>query len=39
MRIAEGTVKGYLQDGRRALAPLLGEDDEGERSAVTEVVT
>lgn len=35
--LSEGTVKGYLQDGRRALAPLLGEDDGGERSAVMEV--
>ena len=35
--ISDGTVKGYLRDGRAALAPLLGEDDEGERSAVMEV--
>jgi len=37
MGISDGTVKGYLQDGRRALAPLLGEDDGRERSAVMEV--
>jgi len=24
--VSEGTVKGYLRDGRAALAPLLGED-------------
>ena len=35
--LADGTVKGYLQDGRKALAPLLGDDDGRERSAVMEV--
>ncbi|MGC4175439.1 RNA polymerase sigma factor [Demequina sp.] len=37
MGISEGTVKGYLRDGREALAPLLGDDDGSERSEVTEV--
>jgi RNA polymerase sigma factor (sigma-70 family) len=27
LRVSEGTVKGYLRDGREALAPLLGADD------------
>jgi RNA polymerase sigma factor (sigma-70 family) len=35
--LSEGTVKGYLRDGRTALAPLLGDDDEPERSDVMEV--
>jgi RNA polymerase sigma-70 factor (ECF subfamily) len=35
--ISDGTVKGYLRDGRAVLAPLLGDDDEGERSSVMEV--
>ena len=37
MRLSEGTVKGYLRDGRAALADLLGEDDDPERTAVLEV--
>ena len=37
MRIAEGTVKAYLRDGRAALASLLGEDNEPERTTIMEV--
>jgi len=44
MAISEGTVKGYLRDGREALAPLLGatesgDDEDGERIAVAEVAS
>jgi RNA polymerase sigma-70 factor (ECF subfamily) len=35
--VSDGTVKGYLRDGRSALAPLLGSDDEDDRATVTEV--
>lgn len=37
MRISEGTVKAYLRDGREALAPLLGEDEGGDRIDIQEV--
>lgn len=37
--VSEGTVKGYLRDGRAALAPLLGDDEGDERSPVTEVIS
>ena len=36
MHLSEGTVKGYLRDGRAALAPLLGDDDEPERATIME---
>ena len=37
--VSDGTVKGYLRDGRSALAPLLGSDDEDDRATVTEVTS
>ena len=37
MRLTRETVRGYLQDGRAALAPLLGDDDEPERLTIVEV--
>ena len=37
LRVSDGTVKGYLRDGRAALAPLLGDEDEKERAAIVEV--
>lgn len=32
--VSEGTVKGYLRDGRAALAPLLGEDSSDDNLPV-----
>ena len=37
LRVSDGTVKGYLRDGRAALAPLLGDEEEQERAAIVEV--
>jgi len=37
MRVSEGTVRGLLDEGRTALAPLLGNDDEPERLAIMDV--
>lgn len=37
MHLSEGSVKAYLRDGRAALAPLLGDDDQEERTAIREV--
>ena len=36
LHVSVGTVKGYLRDGRTALAPLLGDDDEPERATIVE---